>query len=90
MGVDFAADKGEEIASVLSGQVVKTGTGELRGNYIVVRHRSGLQTLYQHLTCSYVRVGEHRGRSPNCTGSNKECGIGRSFNGEEWQGKVIK
>ena len=58
MGVDFAADKGEEIASVLSGQVVKTGTGELRGNYIVVRHRSGLQTLYQHLTCSYVRVGE--------------------------------
>lgn len=58
MGVDFAADKGESVVSVLSGQVVKAATGKLRGNYIVVRHRSGLQTLYQHLTCSYVRVGE--------------------------------
>ena len=29
-----------------------------RGNYLLIRHTGGVQTLYQHLACIVVRPGE--------------------------------
>lgn len=57
-GVDIAAAHGTPVRCALSGQVTRTGTSAARGNYIIVRHANGLQTLYQHLSCAAVRAGE--------------------------------
>ncbi|MEG0896035.1 MAG: M23 family metallopeptidase [Ruthenibacterium sp.] len=58
MGVDWAAAEGTPVCAAWQGQVQTAGYSKLRGNYLVLRHRSGLQTLYQHLLYSYVRPGE--------------------------------
>lgn len=57
-GVDIAAAYGTPVRCALGGQVARTGYNAGRGNYIVVRHADGLQTLYQHLSCAAVRAGE--------------------------------
>ena len=57
-GIDIAAAEGTSVITALSGQVTETGYSASRGNYLVVHHRGGLQTLYQHLSCSLVRNGE--------------------------------
>lgn len=58
MGVDWAVAEGTPICAAWQGQVQAAGYSKLRGNYLILRHRSGLQTLYQHLLYSYVRPGE--------------------------------
>lgn len=57
-GVDIACAAGTEVAAALGGQVVKTGYNGYRGNYLLIRHAGGVQTLYQHLACIVVRPGE--------------------------------
>ena len=57
-GLDIAAAEGSAVECVQAGQVVRTGYNSERGNYIVVRHANGLQTLYQHMACIFVRAGE--------------------------------
>ena len=57
-GIDIAADTGTSVIAALDGQVTETGYNSLRGNYIVLHHRAGLQSLYQHLNCGFVRTGE--------------------------------
>lgn len=59
MGADIAANEGTPVKSALDGQVCKTASSALRGNYIIVRHKNGCMTLYQHLLYSYVRAGEN-------------------------------
>ena len=46
--------------AAMSGRVVKTQTGFNggRGNYIIVDHGNGVQTLYQHLSTIEVRGGQ--------------------------------
>lgn len=61
-GIDIAAARGTPVVCALDGQVVKTGVNALRGNYAVVHHRGGLQTLYQHLDCIFVRAGQRLAR----------------------------
>ena len=41
-----------------AGLDIAVAEGTIRGNYIIVRHTDGLQTLYQHLACGFVRAGE--------------------------------
>lgn len=55
-GVDIAADKGTAIVAAYNGVVKDTGTGEKRGNYVLMFHPDGSETLYCH--CSEVLVGE--------------------------------
>ena len=43
---------------VSDGQVMRTGYNAERGNYVIVRHAEGVQTLYQHMSCVFVRGGE--------------------------------
>ena len=57
-GVDIAAAYATPVRCALDGQVARTGCNAARGNYVVVRHADGLQTLYQHLSCAAVRAGE--------------------------------
>lgn len=58
MGTDISAAVGTPVAAACGGQVTKTGYSAGRGNYMIVRHGSGVQTLYQHLSCGLVRAGE--------------------------------
>ena len=37
---------------------MRTGYNAERGNYVIVRHENGVQTLYQHMSCIFVRDGE--------------------------------
>lgn len=63
-GVDLATAEGTPIASVLPGIVAKQGYNDKSGNFVIVSHGSGVETLYAH--CSkitaadgaYVRAGE--------------------------------
>ncbi|MEG1446320.1 MAG: M23 family metallopeptidase [Ruthenibacterium sp.] len=58
MGVDWAVPEGTSVYAAEQGQIQTAGYSKLRGNYLILRHRSGLQTLYQHLLYSYERPGE--------------------------------
>jgi murein DD-endopeptidase MepM/ murein hydrolase activator NlpD len=53
-GVDLAAAEGSDVYASREGTVTETGTNATLGNYIVLTHDGGLQTVYGHL--SAVRV----------------------------------
>ncbi len=55
-GVDIAADEGTNIVAAYNGVIKDTGYGEKRGNYVLMLHQDGTQTLYCH--CSEVLVDE--------------------------------
>lgn len=58
--VDLAAAHGTAIRAAAAGEVIvskSSGWNGGYGNYIVVRHSNGTQTLYAHLSQNYVGVG---------------------------------
>ena len=60
-GVDLAAKHGTAIQAASAGEVIVSkgsGWNGGYGNYIVVRHSNGTQTLYAHLSAVYVNVGD--------------------------------
>ena len=57
-GLDIGADSGTLIAAAAGGQVVLASSGYGYGNYVIVRHDSGYETLYAHLTEIYVVQGQ--------------------------------
>jgi murein DD-endopeptidase MepM/ murein hydrolase activator NlpD len=57
-GIDLGAPSGTPIAAVASGQVVLASAGYGYGNYVIVRHDDGSETLYAHLSQIYVVQGE--------------------------------
>ena len=79
-GVDIPRPAGTPVYASQGGVVVKalyTGTGY--GNYVVVDHGNGYETLYAHNTSLYVSVGERVsqgqviaavGRTGNATGNH--------------------
>ena len=50
LGVDFAAPMGTPIYSAESGIVKKKGRNRAAGNYVVIEHKSGLTSYYNHLS----------------------------------------
>ena len=59
-GVDFGAGIGTTVRAAASGQVIvakSTGWNGGYGNYIVIKHANGTQTLYAHLSRVDVGVG---------------------------------
>jgi murein DD-endopeptidase MepM/ murein hydrolase activator NlpD len=58
MGIDLAAAEYTAVKCALAGQVVESAYNSQRGNYIIVRHDDGVQTLYQHLSYVFLRTGE--------------------------------
>jgi murein DD-endopeptidase MepM/ murein hydrolase activator NlpD len=60
-GVDLAAPVGTPIYAAASGQVVISRSGAWNGgygNYIVISHSNGTQTLYSHNSSNVVSQGE--------------------------------
>jgi murein DD-endopeptidase MepM/ murein hydrolase activator NlpD len=59
--IDIAAPSGVPIYAAEAGQVIIAGFTEYPGygRMIVIRHANGYQTLYGHLSASYVHAGEH-------------------------------
>ncbi|OGG85560.1 hypothetical protein A2392_02180 [Candidatus Kaiserbacteria bacterium RIFOXYB1_FULL_46_14] len=59
--VDLAAQSGTPIRAAASGAVIVSKTGGWNGgygNYIVVKHANGVQTLYAHTSGNDVSVGD--------------------------------
>jgi LysM repeat protein len=61
-GVDFAAGHGTTIRAAAAGEVIvskSSGWNGGYGQYVVIRHNNGSQTLYAHLSQNYVGVGAY-------------------------------
>lgn len=59
-GTDLDLDTGDSVRSVFDGvvRIVKWDGGGY-GNYVVVRHYNGLETLYGHLSKQLVKTGQY-------------------------------
>jgi LysM repeat protein len=85
-GVDFGGGYGSTIRAAAAGQVIiARGDGGWNGgygNYIVVRHNNGTQTLYAHLSSLSVGVGDSVGQGETIGGmgnSGKSTGTHLHF-----------
>jgi murein DD-endopeptidase MepM/ murein hydrolase activator NlpD len=59
-GVDWSADIGTRINAARSGRVVSVANWpSLWGNYIIIQHDDGFQSLYAHLSKFSVRKGQY-------------------------------
>lgn len=57
-GIDLAAPTGTAVKVTLDGKVAETGLSRIFGNYIIVSHEKGYQSLYGHLSAIYVKRGQ--------------------------------
>ena len=57
-GIDIGADTGTPIGAAAGGQVVLASAGYGYGNYVIIRHDNGLETLYAHLSEIDVAQGQ--------------------------------
>ena len=49
-GVDMACPSGTPVLAAMSGKVITTGVSRIYGNYVIIDHGNGYQTLYAHLS----------------------------------------
>lgn len=57
-GIDLAAPYGSPIKATLAGKVATTGYSAVFGNYVILSHDGGFQTLYGHMSAINVTRGE--------------------------------
>lgn len=57
-GIDMACPQGTPIMAAMSGTVLKAGWSNIYGNYVIVKHPKGYQTLYGHMTKYVVKAGQ--------------------------------
>ncbi len=75
LGIDFALPSASPVYAVANGRVIKTGRARAPGNYIVIQHKNGLKSYYNHLnkvnsnisTGTFVKAGQAIGQI-GCTG----------------------
>ncbi len=58
-GIDLATHRGTPIYAALVGTVVATGYSKVYGNYVIIRHHSGYQTLYGHMQSILTSRGNY-------------------------------
>lgn len=58
-GMDMATYRGAPIYAALDGVVVETGYDVTYGNYVIISHHSGYQTLYGHMNTILAHEGQH-------------------------------
>lgn len=58
LGVDIGVPTGTSVLSASSGVVSRVAYSKSRGNYVMVDHGDGVETLYQHLNKATVRLGQ--------------------------------
>ena len=56
-GIDILADIGTPVLACKSGRVLKVAYDELSGNYVMIKHKDKLTSLYLHLKDVYVKEG---------------------------------
>ncbi len=57
-GVDFACPKGTVIKASMKGTVAVAGWSNLYGNYVILKHEDGYQSLYGHMSKISVKKGQ--------------------------------
>lgn len=57
-GVDLNAPKGTDVFAALDGRVVEVGKQKQMGNFVVIDHGNGVQTLYGHNHRHFVQEGD--------------------------------
>ena len=57
-GLDFAAAEGTEVHAARDGTVEEAGRNEVLGNYVVLTHPGGYQTIYGHLSSIRVIISQ--------------------------------
>lgn len=58
-GIDLAAPIGTSVKATLDGRIAETGFNRIFGNYIIITHDRGYQSLYGHLSAIYVKRGQY-------------------------------
>ena len=58
-GIDLATYLGAPIYAALPGTVAATGYSNVYGNYVIIRHHSGYQTLYGHMNTILTSRGKY-------------------------------
>lgn len=58
-GVDFAVSQGTTIRASMSGKVATAGWNNVYGNYVIISHGNGYQTLYAHMQNYTVKTGQN-------------------------------
>jgi murein DD-endopeptidase MepM/ murein hydrolase activator NlpD len=62
LGVDYRAPSGSPVVAVANGTVLSAGWSGDAGRLVHVRHASGYETMYMHLSSIAVRAGQHVGQ----------------------------
>ncbi len=62
-GIDMACSSGTNIYAALDGTVTTAGWSDIYGNYVIVTHHSGYQSLYGHMSKITCKKGQHVGTS---------------------------
>ena len=57
-GIDIVVNSGTPVRAAMDGSVSDSGYNANYGNYIILNHAGGYQTLYGHLTSASAAVGE--------------------------------
>ncbi len=58
-GIDISARRGTPVKAGMDGRVSSLGTNGVFGNYIIMSHSGGYQTLYAHLHTRSVKKGQY-------------------------------
>ncbi len=58
-GIDLAIAQGTPIKAAMSGKVATVGWTNVYGNYVIVTHSNGYQTLYAHMQKYTVKSGQY-------------------------------
>lgn len=57
-GIDLAAPKGTKIYAIADGVITASSLGSISGNFVIVKHRDGLESFYGHMSKRAVSVGQ--------------------------------
>lgn len=57
-GIDMAMPTGTPIKAAMGGKVVYVGWSNVFGNYVIINHGNGYQTLYGHMSKTLAHVGQ--------------------------------
>ena len=56
-GIDMACPSGSPIYAALGGKVLQAGFSRIYGNYVIIDHGNGYQTLYGHMSKTITATG---------------------------------
>ncbi len=56
LGVDFELPEGENVYAAQDGRILRMGKNRAAGNYVVIRHKNGLESYYNHMIRLYPKL----------------------------------